>query len=260
MSKKGILIVSFGTSYEDTRRKTIGAIEESIQKAFPDYKVYRAFTSKIIKRNLEKKGVLVFNVQEAIEQIMKDGDTKELIVQPTFITNGIEYDMLHDDINPYYESFEKIYFGHPLLTGQEDYKELATIMKEAFPIEEDEVLVLMGHGSDHHANAAYPAFEDVLEEMGYDRILVGTLEGYPSLNEVKKQLAKLQVKKLCLAPMMIVAGNHANHDMIGGEGSWKWELEKAGYEVRYYMNGLGELEGVQQMFIRHVRETEELLV
>lgn len=258
MSKKGILVVSFGTSYEETRKKTIGAIEESIQEAFPDYRVYRAFTSGIIKRKLEKEGVRIFDVGEALEQMIKDGVTEELLVQPTHIINGAEYDKMHEEIEPFTDCFEKIQFGRPLLTDHEDYRELATIIREAFPVNEDEVLVLMGHGSDHHANAAYPAFEYVLKEMEYENILVGTVEGYPSLNEVKKQLAKLPVKKLCLAPMMIVAGDHANNDMIGEEDSWKCELEDAGYEVRYYLTGLGELEGVQKMFIQHAKEMETL--
>lgn len=256
MGKKGILVVSFGTSYEETRRKTIGAIEESIQKAFPDDKVYRAFTSGIIKRKLEKEGVLIFDVKEALEQMIKDGITEELLVQPTYMINGSEYDKMHEEIEPFIDSFEKIRYGRPLLTDQEDYRELATIIREAFPVNEDEVLVLMGHGSDHYANAAYPAFEYVLKEMKYDNILVGTVRGYPSLDEVKKQLAKLPVKKLCLAPMMIVAGDHVNNDMIGEKDSWKCELEEAGYEVRYYLTGLGELDGVQKMFIQHAKEME----
>lgn len=258
MSKKGILVVSFGTSYEETRRKTIGAIEQSIQKAFPDYKVYRAFTSKIIKRKLKREGVMVFGVKEALGQMIKDGITEELLVQPTHIINGIEYDKMHEEMEPFTDRFEKIHFGRPLLTGQEDYRELATIIREAYPVNEDEVLVLMGHGSDHHANDAYSTFEYVLKEMEYDNILLGTVKGYPSLNEVKRQLTKLPVKKLCLAPMMIVAGEHANHDMIGEEDSWKCELEEAGYEVRYYLTGLGELEGVRQMFIHHAKEMEIL--
>lgn len=254
MRNKGILVVSFGTSYKETRQKTIGAIEESIQKAFCDYKIYRAFTSTMIKRKLQKEGIIVYNVKEAMEQILADGITEEVIVQPTHMINGIEYDLMCKAIEPFKEHFRKILFGTPLLTSQEDYKELADIIKNTYPVKQDEALVLMGHGSDHYANAAYPAFEYVLKAQGYDNILVGTVEGYPAFSEVKKQLERKHMKKVCLAPMMIVAGEHASHDMVGDEDSWKTELEQDGYQVRYHMKGLGELADVQQMFIRHTRE------
>lgn len=255
--KKAILVASFGTSYEETRKKTIEAIENSIQEAFPDYPVYRAFTSAIIKKKLEGKGVFIFNVKEALEQMLKDG-VEELLIQPTHIINGTEYDMLRNDVTPYLSKFQSVKMGRPLLTSYEDYKELGTIMKKAFPVNEKEALVLMGHGSVHPANSAYPAFEYVLRDLGYENIFVGTVEGYPELNEVKKQLVKGNYQKVCLVPMMIVAGDHANNDMIGDEDSWKLELEEDGYQVRYILTGLGELSGVQKMFIRNLKEAEKI--
>ena len=132
--------------------------------------------------------------------------------------------------------------------------ELADIIKESYPVEEGEALVLMGHGSEHPANSSYPAFEYVLKDRGYDNIFVGTVEGYPALEEVKKQLVKKQIQKVCLAPMMIVAGDHAHNDMVGDEESWKMELEEEGYQVRYSLKGLGELQGVHKMFIRNAKE------
>jgi len=254
MGKKAILVVSFGTSYKETREKTITAIENSLKDAFSDYAVYRAFTSKMIKRKLEQEGIRIFDVKEALEQMLLDGIT-ELLVQPTHIINGVEYDLMMEELRPYLNKFEAVRYGQPLLTSEDDYKELAAIIRKAYPVEEDEVLVLMGHGSDHHANSAYPAFEYVLRDMEYHNILVGTVEGYPAFSEVKKQLKKKRTKKVCLAPMMIVAGDHANNDMVGEEDSWKVDLEQEGYEVRYYMKGLGELLEVQNMFIRHARET-----
>ena len=252
MSKKAILVASFGTSYQETMEKTITAIENSLQDAFSDYKVYRAFTSKMIKQKLQREGVTVFNVKEALEQMLLDHVT-ELLVQPTHIINGVEYEGMKEELKPYLDKFKTVHYGQPLLSGEEDYKELATIIHREYPVGEDEVLVMMGHGSDHHANSAYPAFEYVLKDLDYHNILIGTVEGYPTLSEVKKQLKKKNLKKVCLAPMMIVAGDHANNDMVGGEDSWKTELEQEGYEVRYYMKGLGELPGVQNMFLRHAR-------
>ena len=255
MQEQAILVVSFGTSYKETLEKTIGAIEISIQRAFPDRKVYRAFTSRMIKTKLEEENIFVCNVQEALEQIIADGRTKELIVQPTHIINGIEYDFMREQVAPYKEKFEKIFFGNPLLSTIEDYKELATILKESYAIEKDEAMVLMGHGSLHHANSAYPAFEYVLKDAGYDNIYIGTVEGYPTLEEVKRQLERKHVRKVCLVPMMIVAGEHANQDMIEKDNSWKAQLEREGYAVRYYRKGLGELEKIQNMFVRHIRES-----
>lgn len=251
--KKAILVASFGTSYEETRKKTIEAIEKAIQDEFSEYKVYRAFTSVIIKKKLEKEGIFIFNAKEALEQMLKDG-VEELLVQPTHMINGTEYDMLRDDIAPYLDKFKTVKMGRPLLTHHEDYKELAHIITETFHVEEKEALVLMGHGSEHPANSAYPAFEYVLRDLDYQNVFIGTVEGYPELNEVKKQLVKGGYKKICLVPMMIVAGDHANNDMIGEEESWKMELEEDGYEVRYSLTGLGELDGVQKMFIRNVKE------
>ncbi|SES63666.1 sirohydrochlorin cobaltochelatase [[Clostridium] polysaccharolyticum] len=253
MKKKALLVASFGTSYEETRKKTIGAIEESLQKEFEQHQVYRAFTSKIIKRKLEREGVFIFDVKEALEKILEDGFT-DVLIQPTHIINGTEYDLLREDIVPFFQKFKSITIGRPLLTKHEDYMELADIIKETYPVEQDEALVLMGHGSKHPANSSYPAFEYVLKDKGYDTVFVGTVEGYPSLKEVKKQLVQNKIKKVCLVPMMIVAGDHANKDLIGDEDSWKMELKKEGYQVRYDLRGLGELEAVQKMFIRNAKE------
>lgn len=253
MGKKAILVVSVGTSYQETREKTITAIENSLQNAFSDYAVYRAFTSKKIKQKMEREGIFVFDVQEALEQMFLDGVT-ELLVQPTHITNGKEYGLMLEIVQPYLDRFQIVRHGQPLLASQVDYKELATIFYREYPVEEDEVLVLMGHGSKYHANAGYATFADVLCDMDYQNILVGTVKGQPTFSEVKKQLKEKKIKKVCLAPMMIVAGNHATNDMIGEKASWKAELEREGYQVRYDMKGLGELVAVQNMFIRHAKE------
>lgn len=257
MKKKAILVASFGTSYKETRQKTIGAIEEAIQKEFDEYQVYRAFTSGIIKRKLEREGVFIDNVEQALQRMQEDG-VEELIIQPTHIINGMEFDKLMEQSEPYLSGFQSVKIGRPLLTKHDDYIELSHILKEAFPYEEDEALVLMGHGSAHYSYSAYPAFEYVLKDMGYHNMYVGTVEGYPGLEEVKKQLKQKHIQKVCLAPMMIVAGEHVNQDMVGEEDSWKTELEDEGYQVRYKLTGLGELEEVQRMFVRNVKEAEAI--
>lgn len=249
--KKGILVVSFGTSYEITRRKTIEAIEKRIAEEFKEYKVYRAFTSKIILRKLKKQGLHVNNVIEAMEQIKKDG-IEQLIVQPTHMIHGIENEIMCKEVLEYEGEISSIGLGKPLLSAPWDYQELAHIIKDTYKVADDEVMLLMGHGTAHYANASYPAFEYTLKQEGISNILVGTVEGYPSFEDAYENLKKLNKKKVCLVPMMIVAGDHATNDMAGADNSWKSKLEDDGYEVRCVMTGLGEIRNVQDMYIKHI--------
>lgn len=252
MSKKAILVVSFGTSHEDSRKKTIEAIEQKIAEEFTEYKIYRAFTSRMIIAKLAKSGIHIMTVEEALEQIKEEGVT-DLIVQPTHVINGIENDGMLEKIRVVSKDFDSVVIGSPLLSDTEDYKKLAEAVVEDNPMAEDEVLMLMGHGTSHYSNSAYPALEYVFREMGYANILVGTVEGYPTFKEAKKQLEKTNKKKVTLLPLMIVAGDHANKDMAGEENSWKSRLEQEGYQVVCRIKGLGELDKVQRQFIEHIR-------
>ena len=252
MSGKAILVVSFGTSHEDSKKKTIEAIEERIAQEFKEYKIYRAFTSKMIIKKLADSGIAIMTVQEALQQIKADG-IRELIVQPTHVINGIENDEMMENIKAVEEEFDSIAVGRPLLNDTKDYKKLAQAVIEDNVLEEDEVLMLMGHGSSHYSNSAYPALEYVFKEMGYSNILVGTVEGYPSFEEAKKQLDKTRKRKVTLLPLMIVAGDHAKNDMAGEEDSWRSILEQEGYQVSCRMKGLGELCRVQEQFVEHIK-------
>ena len=209
-AKKGILVVSFGTSHEDTRAVTIDAIEKEIGAAFTDCKIYRAWTSKMILARIEKRDHIHYdNVAEAMERMKKDGIT-DVIIQPTHVMNGVE-------------------------------KETA--------------VVLMGHGTEHYANAVYAALDYRFEDMGYENVIVGTVEGYPEIDQVLKQLGKCRVKKVVIAPFMIVAGDHAKNDMAGDkEDSWKNIISKAGYEVQTVLKGLGEYESIRKLFVEHARK------
>lgn len=253
MKKRGILVVSFGTSYEDSRRKTIYAIERKLGSSFPECSIYRAYTSKMIIRKLKRLGVSICNVTEVLEQMKADGIT-EVFVQPTHIINGVENDLMIEDIKAKESLFERIEIGNPLLDQVADYKILAEAIMESETIKEDEVLALMGHGSSHYANSAYPALAYVFRDLGYENVVLGTVEGYPAFEEMKKQLDALGKKKVILLPLMIVAGEHAKKDMAGDEeDSWKNRLEQSGYEVRYKLQGLGELAKVQELFVNHLK-------
>lgn len=255
MSKTGILVVSFGTSYPDALVKNIQAIEEAVGEAFPGLTVRRAFTSGMIIRKLKKRDhVHVRTVTEALESFLADGFT-DLIVQPTHIINGTENDHMRNDLLAFKDRFHSIRVGNPLLTDRSDYHALIDALTETFSgLADDEFLVFMGHGTEHHANAVYPALDYMLKARGHENMYVGTVEGYPDLNLVKELVRKRSPRKVILAPLMVVAGDHARNDMAGdGEDSWKNEFLREGYEVSCLLKGLGEYEAVRRLFAEHAK-------
>lgn len=254
-AKPVLLVVSFGTSYNDTRAVTIEAIENKAREAFPDYEVRRAFTSQIIIDKLAKRDNLVIdNVPQAMERLVKDG-VKDVVVQPTHVMNGAEYDEMTAALAPYADKFASFKVGSPLLTAADDYKELiAEITAELPKLGDGEAVVFMGHGTHHFANITYAGLEYVFKQLGHNNVFIGTVEGYPTLDEVIQQLEKNGVKKVYLLPLMIVAGDHASNDMAGDEeDSWKVQLKAAGYEVEPILKGLGEYKGIQEHFVRHIQ-------
>lgn len=252
--KKGILIVSFGTSHLDTMEKTITAIESEAAVCFPEYRVYRAFTSGMIIRKLEKEyGIRTDTVREALDRMAGDG-IEEVVVQPTHIINGIENDRMREELSSSEGMFRKVRIGQPLLSSVDDYKKsIHALMSENAP-GDDEMLVLMGHGTEHHANSAYPTLEYTFHALGYNRVLVGTVENFPELKNVMAKLEISGIRKVKLMPFMLVAGDHAKNDMAGEEDSWKTSMERAGYEVKPVLKGLGEFPGIRRIFMDHIRE------
>ncbi|WP_310603323.1 sirohydrochlorin cobaltochelatase [Anaerosporobacter sp.] len=253
--KKAILVVSFGTSYEDTRKKTIEAIEQRIAGAYEDYQVFRAFTSKVIIKKLrEQENLYVPTIKEAIEQLL-DEEYTDVIIQPTHVINGIENESMLEDLSDYVKQFNSVRIGKPLLSDTGDYKQLVNCIIEENHVGDDKAILLMGHGTSHHANAVYPAIDYTFRAEGYSRIFMATVEGYPTLEDAMGLMKMSGCKSVLLLPFMIVAGEHAKNDMAGEEeDSWKSILEEAGYEVECKLQGLGELEVVQDMFVRHVEE------
>ena len=258
MAGNAILAVSFGTSHADTREKMIDRIEEDIQKAYPDDKVYRAWTSKmIIKKIWNRDGVKIFNVKEAMEQMKADG-IKNVLVQPTHVINGIENDLMQEDVKAYADAFESISFGTPLLTTEEDNIRVAKAVAEDLQPGKENALVLMGHGTSHYANSVYAALDYRFKDMGYDNIFLGTVEAYPSLVSLMKQVHAYHPKKVILAPFMIVAGDHAKNDLSSEEeDSWRSQFEKEGFQVECLLKGLGENETIRQIFIDHIEEARK---
>lgn len=254
---KVMLVVSFGTSYNDSRDKTIGAIENALAEAYPDYEVRRAFTSQIIIDKLkERDGLEIDNVEEAMKRLVADG-VKEVIVQPTHVMPGFEYNDVVDEVKPYETMFDSLIVGQPLLSEDADFEPLVKILAEETKEynTEDTAVVWMGHGTEHDANETYTKLQETFKAAGYDNYIVGTVEAEPTLEDVIAAAKELGVKKLVLSPLMIVAGDHANNDMAGEEeDSWKSILTKEGFEVECVLRGMGEYKGVQQMFADHVKK------
>lgn len=256
--KKAVLAVSFGTSFTGTREKTIDRIEEDIRAAFPNDGFYRAWTSKmIIAKLLKRDGIRVPTVEEAISQMLADGVT-QLVVQPTHLVNGIENERMKEDVHTYGKALESISFGNPLLTTAEDQKRVLRVVMEEFPdLKEEEGLVFMGHGTPHNANAVYGHLNDRLKDLGYPNVFLGTVEEHPSLDTVLKQVEKFHPKKVFLAPFMVVAGDHAIHDMSGdNENSWQSRFEAAGFEVECIMKGLGEYAKIRRIYVEHAKAAD----
>ena len=255
-NRKAILVVSFGTSYAATRKVTIEAIEKDIAEAYPDYKLYRAWTSKMILAKLKKRDNLhINNVKEAMEEMIADGIT-DVIIQPTHVINGIENELMKEDALSYRESFHSIRFGTPLLTSEEDNQTVIDAIAGEFSyLKEDEVLVLMGHGTTHYSNAIYAALDYAFKDKGHPNIFLGTVEAYPSMLSLMKMVKAYAPKKVVLAPFMIVAGDHAKNDMAGDDPeSWYSQFVQEGFQVETVLKGLGEYKGIRELFVKHVAD------
>ncbi|MGI6545147.1 MAG: sirohydrochlorin cobaltochelatase [Fastidiosipilaceae bacterium] len=254
--KKVMLVVSFGTSYLHNQEVTIGAIEESLAHEFEDFDIRRAFTSQMIINKLKRvNNMLVDNVEQAMDHVLEEG-YGTVVVQPTHIMNGLEYDDMLDALRPYREHFPAFAVGAPLLTETDDFAELVKSLIAEIPEikEPGGAVVFMGHGSSHFANSVYAALDYKMSDMGYQNAVVGTVEEYPDLAAVKRRLADCEARKVYLYPLMIVAGDHVHNDMAGEhEDSWQTLLEEAGYEVVSVLRGMGEYQGIRQMFVDHAR-------
>ena len=259
--KPVILTVSFGTSYNDSREKTIGAIEAAIQAANPDYEVRRAFTSQIIIDKLkERDNIVIDNVDEAFARLIADG-VKDLTVQPTHVMSGFEYDDLMEVVKANADKFDSVKVGSPLLTSDDDYKNVVEAITAATAEYDDgeTAIVFMGHGTEHPANATYAKLQSMLTDAGKKNYCIGTVEAEPSIEDVIEFAKNGGYKRIVLEPLMVVAGDHANNDMAGDEeDSWKTILTNEGFEVVPVLRGLGEIEAVQKIYVDHVKNAAEL--
>lgn len=262
--KKAILVVSFGTTYGDTRKVTIEAIENKIQEAFPEYEVRRAFTSRIIIKKLaDRDGIQVDTEKQALDKLKEEGYT-EVIVQPIHVQAGDEYEKVSRLVEKYEKdkSFTTITLGRPLLyfMGQEgkpdDYLSVIQGIQTQLPnLNKEEAIIFMGHGGVHPSNAAYAVLQMKLQDAGLGNVFVLMVEGYPGIDNVMDKLKEKKIKKVTLMPFMVVAGDHANNDMAGDEkDSFKSQFIQAGFAVDTYLHGLGENSAIQDIYVQHVKD------
>jgi cobalamin biosynthesis Co2+ chelatase CbiK len=274
-----LLVVSFGTSFNDSRAEDIGGIEKALQAAYPDWSVRRAFTAQIIINHVQARdGEKIDNVEQALERAVANG-VKNLVVQPTHLMHGAEYDELVDALEGYKDKFESVAIAEPLLGEvgsdatkiNEDKKAVAeAITAEAVKeagydsldaAKEDGVaFVFMGHGTSHTAKISYSQMQTQMNELAYANVFIGTVEGEPEETELSVVIDKVKsegYKKVILRPLMVVAGDHANNDMAGDdEDSWKSAFLADGSfdSVDCQISGLGRISEVQELYVKHTGE------
>ena len=276
IGKNEILVVSFGTSFNDSRVADIKGIEDAIQEANPGWSVRRAFTAQIIINHVQARdGEKIDNMDQALERAVANG-VKNLVVQPTHLMHGAEYDELVEAVNNYSDKFESVKIAEPLLgevgddasVVNEDKKAVAELITaEAVKTagfdsldaakEDGTAFVFMGHGTSHTAKVSYSQMQAQMNDLGYDNVFIGTVEGEPeetSCENVIEAVKNAGFKKVVLRPLMVVAGDHANNDMAGDdEDSWQSQFIASGNfdGVESQIAGLGEIEGIQQLYVAH---------
>ena len=249
--KKAILAASFGTSHADTEEKNIGAVEQALAARFPDRQVYRAYTSGMIMRAKRARGEQIDDLAAAFSRMQREG-VQDVCVVATHVIPGEEYEKVLRAAKEAAPQFERLTVSRPLLDCMADIETVGRALAAHNPIGPQECLVLFGHGSEHYSNTVYPAMEHILKEQVCDRILVGTVEGYPSLDEVVAQITARGFVKARLVPLMLVAGDHAKNDMASDDpDSWCSKLQAAGVRTEPVIRGLGEYEEIRALYCAH---------
>ena len=279
-----LLVVSFGTSFNDSRAKDIKGVEDALQAAYPDWSVRRAFTAQIIINHVQARdGEKIDNMQQAMDRAVANG-VKNLVVQPTHLMHGAEYDEMMEMIDDYRDKFESVAVAEPLLGEvgadatviNEDKEAVAkAVTAEAVATagydsveaaaKDGTAFVFMGHGTSHTAKISYSQMQTVMQTLGYDNVFIGTVEGEPestSCENVIEAVKAAGYTKVVLRPLMVVAGDHANNDMAGAdEDSWLSQFEASGAfdSVDCQIAGLGGVADVQQLYVAHTKAAVDSL-
>ena len=279
-----LLVVSFGTSFNDSRAEDIGGIEKALQKAYPDWSVRRAFTAQIIINHVQARdGEKIDNMDQALQRAVDNG-VKNLIVQPTHLMHGAEYDELSEAVASYSDKFESVSIAEPLLGEVGSADDSVNSDKEAVAKavtaeavktagyesldaakEDGTAFVFMGHGTSHTAKISYSQMQSQMNVLGYDNVFIGTVEGEPEDTACEAVIEKIQeagYKKVILRPLMVVAGDHANNDMAGDDDdSWKSQFEASGVfdSIETQIAGLGQIPVIQDLYVSHTHAAMEEL-
>lgn len=279
-----LLVVSFGTSFNDSRAEDIGGIEKALQKAYPDWSVRRAFTAQIIINHVQARdGEKIDNMDQALQRAVDNG-VKNLIVQPTHLMHGAEYDELSEAVANYSDKFESVTIAEPLLGEVGSADDSVNSDKEAVAKavtaeavktagyesldaakEDGTAFVFMGHGTSHTAKISYSQMQNQMNALGYDNVFIGTVEGEPEDTACEAVIEKIQeagYKKVVLRPLMVVAGDHANNDMAGDDDdSWKSQFEASGVfdSIETQIAGLGQIPVIQDLYVSHTHAAMEEL-
>ena len=279
-----ILVVSFGTSFNNSRAADIKGIEDAIQAAYPDWSVRRAFTAQIIINHVQARdGEKIDNMEQALERAVANG-VKNLVVQPTHLMHGAEYDEMMEMVDSYRDKFESVAIAEPLLGEVGSDATVINADKEAVAkaitaeavktagfdsldaaAEDGTAFVFMGHGTSHTAKVSYSQMQAQMNALGYKNVFIGTVEGEPeetACENVIKAVKAAGYTKVVLRPLMVVAGDHANNDMAGDdEDSWKSQFEASGAfdSVDCQIAGLGEVADIQQLYVAHTKAAVDSL-
>ena len=273
-----ILVVSFGTSFNDSRAEDIKGIEDALAKAYPDWSVRRAFTAQIIINHVQARDdEAIDNMDQALQRAVDNG-VKNLVVQPTHLMHGAEYDEMVEAIDQYRDKFESVAIAEPMLgeVGEDatvindDKKAVAEALVDAAvkeagfdsidaAAEDGTAFVFMGHGTSHTANVTYDQMQTQMEDLGYKNAFIGTVEGKPEDTACEAVIDKVKeagYKKVVLRPLMVVAGDHANNDMAGDDDdSWKSQFEASGAfdSIDCQIEGLGRIPAVEDLYVAHTK-------
>ena len=277
-----LLVVSFGTSFNDSRVADIKGIEDALQAAYPDWSVRRAFTAQIIINHIQARdGEKIDNMEQALERAVANG-VKNLVVQPTHLMHGAEYDEMMEMVDSYRDKFESVAIAEPLLgeVGSDatvinaDKEAVAKAITAAAVSEAGfesleaakdagTAFVFMGHGTAHVAKVTYSQMQTQMQNLGYENVFIGTVEGEPeetSAEAVIEAVKAAGYTNVVLRPLMVVAGDHANNDMAGSDDdSWKTVFEAAGFTVDCQIHGLGEIADVQALYVAHTKAAIDAL-
>lgn len=246
-AKTGILVAQFGTSNDEGRTSALDKIFSEIKSRYSAYDVREAYTSPTIRRALNKKGIKKDSVTDALLRMHLDGvDT--VVVQPTFLLDGVEMQMLRDEVKAAESFFNEVRVGVPLLYTIADFKEIVSLLKEE-GLQKGNAIMYVGHGNEYASTSAYTMLTQMLQASGSVNSFVGTIEGWPDMDTSVAQLSGKKYKTVTLVPFLLACGVHAHEDI---DGEWRPALEEAGYKVDVYFHGLGERADVRNLILEHL--------